>query len=207
MSEEWLQRWQESRTGWHQPDGNAGLKRHWRATGKRVLVPLCGKTPDLLWLERQGNDVIGVELSDIAVEEFFDENRIRFERVPGALTRYTAIERRVTIFCGDYFELSAGPFDACYDRGALVAVAPGNRRRYVGHTRSLLSANAAKLVISVEYDQAIANGPPFSIAADEMLDYWPDLRRVSACEDIANGPPKFREAGLASMLEVVWRSP
>ncbi len=39
----------------------------WRGTGRRVLVPLCGKTPDLLWLAEQGNEIVGVELSEIAV--------------------------------------------------------------------------------------------------------------------------------------------
>ena len=71
MHENWLERWRVGRTGWHEAGGNQGLKRHWVAVGRRVLVPLCGKTPDLLWLEERGNAVTGVELSEIAVQAFF----------------------------------------------------------------------------------------------------------------------------------------
>ena len=72
MTECWVERWQEGRTGWHEPDGNDSLKKYWRAAGRRVLVPLCGKTPDLAWLARLGNEVVGIELAEIAVETFFD---------------------------------------------------------------------------------------------------------------------------------------
>ena len=48
MHEEWYERWQVGRTGWHESGGNRNLKKYWRATGKRVLVPLCGKSDDIL---------------------------------------------------------------------------------------------------------------------------------------------------------------
>ena len=70
-NEPWLERWQIGRTGWHEPSGNRNLRAHWSWSGKRVLVPMCGKTPDLLWLEELGNEVVGVELSEIAVVAFF----------------------------------------------------------------------------------------------------------------------------------------
>ncbi|MCP4303261.1 MAG: thiopurine S-methyltransferase, partial [Gammaproteobacteria bacterium] len=125
--------------------------------------------------------------------------------VQGALTRYVAEDRSITIYCGDYFEFSEGGFDGYYDRGALVALPPDVRRAYVEHTRSLLRENATQLIISLEYDESIATGPPFSVPAAEILSYWPGLERLDAYDDIENGPPKFREAGLDKMVEVVWR--
>jgi hypothetical protein len=61
VTEDWLGRWAEGRTGWHEPAGNEGLKTYWPDVGKpgSVLVPLCGKTPDLLWLAEIGHDVVG----------------------------------------------------------------------------------------------------------------------------------------------------
>ena len=126
MNEHWLERWQEGRIGWHESQGNASLQKHWTVSGKRVLVPLCGKTRDLIWLERQGNEVVGVELSDIAAKAFFDENEIEYTRVEGPFTSYVAKGRSITVHCGDYFEFSDGPFDAFYDRGALVAISPNS---------------------------------------------------------------------------------
>jgi len=205
MTEAWLERWQQGQIGWHESNGNSSLQKHWEGRGKRVLVPLCGKTQDLIWLERQGNEVVGVELSEIAVEAFFEENEIAYSRVEGALTEYVADKHAITIYCGDFFAFSAGPFDACYDRGALVALPPKLRRRYVEHLQSLLTTNAALLVICLEYDDRIASGPPFSITANEILSYWPDLKRIDAYNDVENSPPKFRQAGLNEVTEVVWR--
>jgi len=207
MHEDWLERWQVGRTGWHESGGNRNLKRYWRATGRRILVPLCGKTPDLLWLEAQGNDVVGVELSEIAVRGFFDDNQLEFERADGELGEYRALTRRITLYCGDYFAFRSKPFDAHYDRGALVALTPELRARYAEHTSALLSEDAEQLVVTVDYDQAVCDGPPFSLSEREITAYWPRLQQVASVDDTANAPPKFLDAGLTRMHEVVWRTP
>lgn len=205
MTEQWLERWREGNIGWHEAEGNSSLKKHWTATGKRVLVPLCGKTRDLIWLEQQGNEVVGIELSELAVKAFFEENEMAYSCAEGTLTAYVAKSRSITIYCGDFFEFTEGPFDAYYDRGALIALPADMRRVYAEHTRTLLHTDAAQLIISLEYDESIAAGPPFSVCAEEILGYWPSLQRVDAYDDIENGPPKFRKAGLDAMIEVVWR--
>src|SRR3546814_12861307 len=69
----------------HEPDGfrrpaaqSPLLEKHWPslglATGSRVFVPLCGKSLDMAWLAARGHRVLGVELSPLAVGQFFDEN-------------------------------------------------------------------------------------------------------------------------------------
>jgi thiopurine S-methyltransferase len=204
MGDQWLDRWIEGRTGWHEPAGNRNLQAHWQWSGKRVLVPMCGKTPDLLWLEAQGNDVVGVELSEIAVLGFFEENELRFESLEGSLPGYRAVDRRITLYCGDFFRFQETSFDAHYDRGALVALSSDLRTRYARQTLSLLEPAAEQLVITVEYDQDVCDGPPFSISPDELLEHWPRLRRHAVVDDTANAPPKFLEAGLNKMHEVVW---
>jgi thiopurine S-methyltransferase len=209
MNKHWLERWREGRIGWHEAEGNRSLRKYWTESGKRVLVPLCGKTRDLIWLEARGNEVVGVELSEIAIRAFFEENGIACSKVEGELTAYVADDRPITIYCGDYFKFSPTmtntQFDGYYDRGALVALPPDLRHDYVAHTRSLLTGDASKLIIGVEYDQSSANGPPFSVPEQAMLALWPELQRVDAYDDMENCPPKFREAGLVMMLEVVWK--
>jgi thiopurine S-methyltransferase len=206
MTESWVERWREGRIGWHEPDGNRSLKKHWRATGRRVLVPLCGKTPDLTWLARFGNEVVGIELAEVAVEAFFAEQDLAYDVVRGAQSVYTARELPITIYCGDFFDIDGLECDAHFDRGALVAMPAHLRPRYAAHVNSLLLPGAERLVITVEYDQAVTAGPPFAVGEDELLSYWRSLRRVDAYEDIHRGPPKFREAGLDSMMESVWMS-
>lgn len=210
MSESWLERWEQGRIGWHEPDGNAKLKTHWPklAAGSRVLVPFCGKTPDLLWLANGGLEVVGVELSLIAVESFFADHTLDFTAEKnGPLTRYRCTEPAIDIFCGDYFRFKSKPFNALYDRGALIAMPADDRPRYVEHTKALLDKDAYRLIITLEYDQHAASGPPFAVMPDEIVSYWSDLQLLSQVNDIDNCPPKFKAAGLTEIIETAWSSP
>ena len=148
-----------------------------------------------------------MEVSDLAVRAFFEDNALDYEIVEEALPGYRAVDRNITLYGGDYFEFRGEPFDAHYDRGALIALSADLRARYAKHTSALLTDEAAQFVITIEYDQAVCEGPPFSVGPEEVLDHWPGLRRLLSIEDIENGPPKFLEGGLQSMHEVVWVSP
>lgn len=207
MTENWLDRWANGRTGWHEESGNAGLKSHWPdcANGTRVLVPLCGKTIDLLWLSHHGHEVVGVELSDIAVRNFFSEHDLAYQVEKGEyLDCFSATDVPITLYCGDYFSFDAPPFDALYDRGALVAMPDSLRPEYVEHTKQLLRPEAVRMIITLEYDQRVVQGPPFSVLPTEIGAYWGDLTRVHETDDLETCPPKFRAAGLQDIQEVVW---
>lgn len=209
MLDTWLERWREGRIGWHEAEGSALLKRYWPrlVRDSRVLVPFCGKTVDLLWLASQGLAVTGVEISEIAVKAFFEENDLGFDiETGGCLPCYAATTAPVRIYCGDYFDFDAAPFHSLYDRGSLVALPPHARPDYAAKTRSLLDDDAFRLVITLTYDESRVQGPPYSIAAEELLSYWPDLTCVYSHDDVDGGPPKFREAGLESLTESVWSS-
>ena len=210
MGENWIERWENGRTGWHEPEGNAGLKAHWPGdrAGNRVLVPLCGKSPDLLWLADLGHEVVGVELSEIAVRAFFEDNDLTYEREPaGGLVAFRASGIPVTIYQGDYFELEIESCDALYDRGALVALPATVRPDYVAHTKRLIRSNGMILLVTLEYEQSVVSGPPYSVLPAEVNRYWPHLKRLEQKDDFETCPPKFRQAGLTEIYEVVWRSP
>ena len=204
MNEDWLNRWEIGRTGWHEPSGNRNLQALWQFTGRRVLVPLCGKTPDLLWLEAQGNEVVGVELSELAVEAFFTDNALEYERIDGSLPGYRCTTRNVTIYCGDYFDFEHEPCNAHYDRGALIALSPELRPRYAAHTASLLTDDARQFILTIDYDDSVCEGPPFAVRADELLSYWTGLQEHARVDDTENAPPKFLEQGLKHLEEIVW---
>ena len=206
MAEPWLDRWQEGRIGWHEEDGNASLKKHWRVTGRTAFVPMCGKSVDLRWIAAQGNRVVGVELSDIAIESFFAEQGLAFRIMEDELLRYDATGIDLSIYCGNLFDLTSICCDAHYDRGALIAVPAAQRSAYALHVHSLLTDNAEQLVITLDYDDEIAKGPPFPVGDEELLTYWPHLDCVEQRDDIANAPPKFLDAGLTELMEKVWRS-
>jgi len=207
VAEDWLERWANGRTGWHEKDGNAGLKSHWptHAGANRVLVPLCGKSPDLIWLAKRGHEVVGVELAEKAVREFFTDHGLAYKSETGDhLDRYSANDLNITLYCGDYFKFDAPPFDALYDRGALVAMPESLRPGYVEQTKRLLRSDAVRMIITLEYDQSIVQGPPFAVLPAEIGAYWQDLARVDEIDDIETCPPKFRAAGLEDIQEVIW---
>jgi thiopurine S-methyltransferase len=172
MDEDWLARWRDGRINFHEGHPNALLDRHHaRLAGRRrVLVPLCGKAEDLAFLAAHGHEVVGIELAEPAVRQFFDEHAL----VPTVTARGSLVEYRagvITVLAGDLFAATpelVGPIDALYDRAALIALPAELRPRYVDHLRTLLPAGAPGLVITVEYDQAAMTGPPFAVLEPEL---------------------------------------
>lgn len=168
----WHARWDEGRIGFHQSDINAWLLRYWPplqlAPSARVLVPLCGKSRDMLWLREQGHTVVGVELSDLACRDFFSENGARITpiAVPEGHTR----ERDgITLWCADFFELGQqqwGEVAAVYDRAALIALPPAQRRAYASHLREQLETGVVILLVTLEFSGS--EGPPFSVPEAEV---------------------------------------
>jgi thiopurine S-methyltransferase len=106
----WHERWRSGRIGFHQEKVSPALKCNWPSLGltigSSVLVPLCGKSLDLLWLENSGYGVVGVELSDVAIESFCMENAILARRRDlNRFQEYQAANLR--LLCGDFFQLTA----------------------------------------------------------------------------------------------------
>jgi thiopurine S-methyltransferase len=177
-SDYWLERWRESRIGFHRADVNPALVEHHHVLSDsiRVLVPLCGKSVDLEWLAVQGHEVVGVELSELAARAFFEERGFAPER--RELGDFVAYQHAtVTILVGDFFALRADPrgsFDAAYDRAAMIALPDDVRARYVAHLPTLLAPKAKLLLVTLHYDAA--GGPPFSVSPAEVLASYPGAR-------------------------------
>ena len=208
MLDFWHSCWKSGQTGWHEAGGNAALQKFWpRLVGARVLVPLCGKSPDLLWLAQQGCDVTGVELSEIAARDFFDDAGLRFETDKAdGFSWFRCREANIAIACGNYFEFSDALFDALYDRASLSALPPKKRLEYVQLTKNLLKPDAFQLLIALEFDDTRTEGPPFSVLPDEVKGHWAGLRRVDEQNGIENSPRTFRDAGVNEVMEAVWVS-
>lgn len=202
----WHERWQKSEIAFHEAESNGLLVRHFEQlslkAGSRVFVPLCGKTMDIGWLVSRGLRVCGVELSQDAVEQLFDELGVLpqiGER--GGLEHYSA--EGVDIFVGDVFALSGGVLgsvDAIYDRAALVALPEDMRRRYAAHLRAM-THSAPQFLISLEYDQASMAGPPFSIPKAEIVELYGDIYDIERVAAV-NVPGGLK--GTWAATEVAW---
>lgn len=209
----WQDRWANDQIGFHLDEVNPYLQQYWSslglARGSRVLVPLCGKSLDLVWLAAQGHRVLGVELAEKAVTDFFEEQGLVPEvSEEGALRRYRA--GGIDILQGDFFALDAQEFADCgglYDRAALIALPPEMRERYVAHLAAILPAHCEGLAVTLEYDQQRLDGPPFSVPEAEIRQRFEPLWSVALLErqDVLEKNWKFASRGLDALFEPVFR--
>ena len=173
-SEFWQAKWRSNEIGFHQADIHPLLTRLWPAIGVRpggrVLVPLCGKSRDLIWLCQQGYEVVGFELSELAVAALFAEHGLTPERAGwGEFQRYAV--PGLTVYCGDFLAAVPATAPRCeglYDRAALIALAPPQRQPYVDAVQRWCAPAARGLLITVEYPVGAITAPPFSLATDEV---------------------------------------
>jgi thiopurine S-methyltransferase len=211
-NQHWLDRWQEDRIGFHESSVNRHLQnwfpRFAPAPGSRVFMPLCGKAVDIHWIAQQGFTVIGIELSQIAIEALFEENSLDFEyRESDRFGIYQSAN--ITLLQGDFFDLNDADLHNCqltYDRAALIALERDDRPRYYDHMLSILPAGCDMLLISLEYDQAEMSGPPFSVPTDEILQRYSNAFSIQTLEtsNIIDERPRWRKVGLSALQESVF---
>ena len=206
----WQDRWNNNQIGFHQPEYNPHLKKHLHQIkadqSPKILVPLCGKTKDMVFLRDQGFEVIGIEFVQEAVEAFFEENDIEaMKNKQRGLTYYEG--GNIRIYCGDFFLLKGQHIEginAVYDRASLIALSEELREKYIAHLESLMQKSVKVLQITLVYPQEQMSGPPFSVSVDyiksgfskcsvEELDTYDSLRAT----------PRLAEKGLTSLEEVV----
>ena len=205
----WHAKWQSNQIGFHQPQGHPEFVKFFPRLeeGARVLVPLCGKSKDLIWLADQGYQVVGVELSEIAAQDFFKENELAFELDEDSVDGfkvYRAKELAIELYVGDFFKFQSERFDALYDRAALIALPESMRKSYADHCFSLLKEQSKGLVITTVYDQSLASGPPFSVPEEELLEIWKvELTKQGELELIEE-EERWKSKGLTSFKEQFW---
>ena len=212
----WQQRWQEGRIGFHKSDVNPELIKHFSTLalpiGSRVLVPLCGKSVDMVWLAHAGYDVVGIELVESAVQAFFIEQNITptiteftsaadgstLKRYQGQLAGQT-----ISLWVADIFVLSPtaiGGIAAVYDRAALIAL-PADVRPDYSKQIYKLSNNAPQLLITLNYDQSKKDGPPFSISLEQLQQYYDANYEIIELESQSS---TLNSAAELSVTEHVW---
>ena len=209
--EYWIEGWQQGRRGFDQGDPHRWLPEHWStlgvATGATVFVPLCGKSVDMDWLAEQGHSIIGVEVSEIAVAEFFEMVGLTPEvEEVGPLSLYRA--GPYELWRGDLFELPAAIFDrvdAVYDRASIVALPPDIRRRYAQVLTTQIRPEAPWYLVSFTYDQMEMPGPPHSVPLTEIDVLFGEEFEIETLvdESVINRAIPFQERGLTAMRETL----
>jgi thiopurine S-methyltransferase len=208
----WHERWEKGEIGFHQHDFNRHMQefidRLGVQAGAHVLVPLCGKSLDMLWLTDQGYRVTGIEISELAVRDFFVENGLVYEIIDRSGVPVYRSEN-IDIRCADFFTVDRTDLplvDAVYDRASLIALPPDMRLDYAGHLTSLISSGIRSLLVTLDYPQAEMPGPPFSVTAVEVEQLFSSQYRINRLhsEDCLVNEPRFRKKGLTRLDEHVF---
>ncbi|WP_063674550.1 thiopurine S-methyltransferase [Dyella thiooxydans] len=209
----WLQRWREGRIGFHQDAVTPWLREYWPGlglpAGSQVFVPLAGKSLDLVWLAAQGHHVLGVELSPLAVEQFFAGHALAPQLSESRYGRHYRAGN-LELICGDAFGLDDEVLAGCaavYDRAAMIALPPPLRERYVDGLYACLPSGCRGLLITLEYPQAQKHGPPFSVPEAEVHGRLDRDWQVTALarRDILADQPGFVAEGVTALETVAYR--
>ena len=209
----WHERWRENRIGFHRDAPLPLLTRHWQdlglAAGSRVLVPLCGKSLDMVWLAEQGHRVLGIELSELAIASFFEERGLEPHiRSSGLGLHYSAGPWELV--AGDAFAATRECLADCagiYDRAAMIALPPPMRATYAETLWRRLPPGCRGLLVTLEYPQAEKAGPPFSVEDAEVHARLDRDWSVSLLErrDILAGEPSFQAEGVTALSTAAYR--
>ncbi|XP_078579091.1 putative thiopurine S-methyltransferase [Branchiostoma floridae x Branchiostoma japonicum] len=133
--------------------------------GLRFLLPLCGKSLDIKWLQERGHTVVGVEFVEKAAQHFFQEHGIKPtvsaepSIVGGKL--YKGLDGKISIYICNYFDFNSdvgGQFDAVWDRGSLMAMEVRDQKSYVDLTKSLMKPDARYMVETFECSEDQGQG-------------------------------------------------
>jgi thiopurine S-methyltransferase len=202
----WIEKWDNNQIRFHKNEANPALISYFKELSLekqgRLFLPLCGKTLDIAWILSQGQQVVGAEFSEIAIQQLFTELEIEPQvKEVGRLKLYSA--ENIDMYVGDIFDLSndvIGIVDAIYDRAALVALPDEMRIRYSKHLIDITS-KAPQLLITFEYDQSEMQGPPFSINSEEVKRHYVDSYELKLIKslDIPGGLK-----GVCSATEHIW---
>lgn len=185
-TEYWKKRWQENKIGWHREEVHPVLKKFYFHLNhpQKIFVPLCGKSLDLLWLKDQDTQVVGIETSVQALEDFQQENQLllKTQQQQNLTLYYTA---GLELFQGDFFDLTPSHVhgvQAVYDRAALIALDADQRKRYAQHMLSLFPTPVPQLIVT--YHTENQEGPPHTLAAHELQELYGQDYTIELLDEI-----------------------
>lgn len=192
----WINAWDQGKTNFHEDEYHDKLIQYFPlfqpTSGQNVLVPLCGKTKDLIWLCKQELNVHGIEVYEQPVEAFFQENKlapVKKTQTPNFLDYEF---ENLKISCGDFFILTADQvYDYVYDRASLVALPQDMRKQYAQIITKCIRPGGKYLLIVYRYDQTKLDGPPFSVTPEEVHELYEKnftIQKMESGRPVKEGP-------------------
>ncbi|XP_061305555.1 thiopurine S-methyltransferase isoform X2 [Pezoporus flaviventris] len=189
--EEWRQKWEMRNIGFHKEQGHPLLQKYLDVllSGRsklRIFFPLCGKAVDMKWLADMGHCVVGVEVSEQALKEFFAEHSLPYSEepvveIPGA-KKLQSISGNISLYCCSIYDLSS----------------------YASLMVTLMEPNSSYLLVTVSYDPNKHKGPPFYVPESEIKSLFGSHCEIKYLENVNDFSERHRQWGLDYFLEVLY---
>ena len=173
--------------------------------GKVVLIPLAGKTRDIIYFLDRGAKVIAIEVVEKAVEEFFADNNINYQR-NGNIYQATNLD----FYCDDFFKATSyveEDIDYVFDRASNVALPGTMRLKYYDIISELVNDKTNILIITFHHDGPLDFGPPFSIPFAEIKEnYKRNGINMSYViyDNMKMESQKYQNAGISHVDRIKW---
>ncbi len=180
----WLNRWKEGRVPFHHQTVQDDLIQFWPSVAehqpRNILVPLCGKSLDMRWLQEQGLFVTGVDLSEIAIKSFISEQQLQVNTWQSDdIICFENNEYK--LLAADIFKMDKKLItvqDAIYDRAALIALPEKLRAAYVECCLQWLKPGGIVLLKTLNYDQTQMEGPPYAVSPEEVYQLFQHCQSI-----------------------------
>ncbi|XP_072026650.1 probable thiopurine S-methyltransferase [Amphiura filiformis] len=192
---DWVTQWENGRTKFHKSAVHPMLLKHIDrlVEGKdkpRFYLPLCGKSVDLKWLLDRGYAVIGCEIAELGIQQFFEEHDIKYKtekmtEIEG--TVYKGTDDDITIYSCDFFKLTSAimsKVDCIWDRGSMAAINPEDRQKYSEVIIELMKPDSRYLLDMFQLEHHTFAGPPHNFEPEDAQKLYGTKCTVEHLENV-----------------------
>ncbi|KAK3512122.1 hypothetical protein QTP70_031242 [Hemibagrus guttatus] len=177
----------------------------------RFFFPLCGKAVDMKWLADMGHVIVGVEISEKAIKQFFEEHSLEYKEEPvpaiPEAKLFKSPDGRISLYQCDLYKFSSaieGQFGGIWDRGSLVAINPCDRQKYASLIMSLMDKDCRYLLDTLEYNPELYKGPPFFVPEEAVKSLYGDSFIIELVQSRDAFEERFKAWGIDSLVEKVY---
>ncbi|XP_029637123.1 probable thiopurine S-methyltransferase isoform X4 [Octopus sinensis] len=210
----WINRWTTKNIPFHQEEMHVSLEKHLDKfidgrNGIKIFFPLCGKCVDMKKLADKGHNIVGVDIAEQALQEFFTDQNLEYtveELKDNTGKLFASKDGKIKLYCMDMFKFSKdfeGQFNAIWDRGALEAISPKTRIRYAQVIKQLLSSDCHDMIAAMRYDPSLFQGPPYNVTEEDIQNLYGDMCSIEEIDENDYGP-WFKERGLEVIFEWIY---
>ncbi len=154
-----------------------------------------------------------MECSDRAAKDFFEENALNYKHAAKdqhGLYQSSDLASIIEIFQGDFFALQKEILDDVtdiFDRASLVALPEDMRKLYVDKITEIQKPQTRTLLVTLTFDPAEMNGPPFSVTEEEVNDLYSENFSIQKLlfKNVIDEETGLKNRGLTALTETVYK--